>query len=99
MTDNTSPDQLNVLIMRWTTSIYDSLGTHLDMLATTFQSLGFSAIFFEFGDSIDLERFQKLVSENRIAFAVTMSGVAAEVGLANGTPLFDAAKIPVFSWN
>lgn len=99
MTNNTTPDQLNVLIMRWVTSSYDSLGTHLDMLATTFQSLGFNTIFLEFGDSIDLETFQKLVSENRIAFAVTMSGVAAEVGLADGTPLFDAAKIPVFSWN
>lgn len=87
-----------ILILRWTESAYDSLGGLLELFAQEFAALGFEVILFPTDDALWPERLIERLQAGDITFAITMSGIAAD--LANhGTLIWETADVPLFNWN
>lgn len=87
-----------VLILRWAGSAYDSLGGILDLVARELAGRGFDVTIFAAGEPDWPNRlWQMLQPPGGFAFALTMSGIGAELTAGN-RPIWEAARVPLFNW-
>jgi hypothetical protein len=87
-----------VLILRWAGSAYDSLGGLLELIARQLAALGFNAELFLADGEAWPNRLIQRSKQGDISFALTMSGIGAEMTI-DGTPIWEAAKVPLFNWS
>jgi hypothetical protein len=87
-----------VLILRWGASAYDSLGGLLELMADQFRAEGLDVAVFAADGPDWPNRLAKRVGEGGIAFALTMSGIASDLG-TDGKLIWETAKVPLFNWN
>jgi hypothetical protein len=87
-----------VLILRWSGSAYDSLGGLLELTAHEFAAQGLEVTMFS-ADSKDWpQRLVQLLKQGGISFALTMSGIGAEMAV-DGKLVWEVAKVPLFNWS
>ena len=87
-----------ILILRWPGSAYDSLGGLLELIAAEFVAQGHEIILFSADGQDWPNRLVDLLKAGDLAFALTMSGIGADMGV-NGTSVWEAAKVPLFNWS
>jgi hypothetical protein len=87
-----------ILILRWGASAYDSLGGLLELIAHELAAQGFHTVLFSADGEGWPKRLIQLLKEGDIAFALTMSGIGADMA-TNGTLVWEAVKVPLFNWN
>jgi hypothetical protein len=87
-----------VLILRWSGSAYDSLGGLLELTAHELAAQGLDVTIF-LADGKDWpQRLIELLRQGGISFALTMSGIGAELGV-DGKSVWEVAKVPLFNWS
>lgn len=87
-----------VLILRWAGSAYNSLGGLLDLMAPEFEAQGFDVTMFAAGGQDWPQRLVEVLRQGGISFALTMSGIGADLGV-DGKLIWEAAKVPLFNWS
>jgi hypothetical protein len=87
-----------VLILRWAGSAYDSLGGLLELMAQEFAALGLDVTLFAADGTEWPKRLVQTLGQGDIAFAVTLSGIGAELAI-DGKSVWETAKVPLFNWS
>jgi hypothetical protein len=87
-----------ILILRWAGSAYDSLGGLLELIARELAAQGSHVVLFAADGKEWPNRLIELLKAGDIAFALTMSGIGAEMTI-DGTMAWEAAKVPLFNWS
>ena len=87
-----------VLILRWAGSAYDSLGGILELTAREFAAMGIDVTMFAADGTEWPAQLMQLLSQGDIAFALTMSGIGADL-MVDGKSIWEAAKVPLFNWS
>ena len=88
-----------VLIVRWTGSAYDSLGGLLQLAGQELAAEGFQSDVVTVDEPGWPDRLTALLSGGGYAFALTMSGVGADITGQGGRLLWEASQVPLFNWN
>lgn len=88
-----------VLIIRWTESANNCLGDLLRLTGEELAREGFQVEAFAADGAGWPDRLAARLSRGGITFALTMSGIASDLMVAGGRPLWEAARIPLFNWN
>jgi hypothetical protein len=87
-----------VLILRWPGSAYDSLGGLLELTAHELAAQGLDVTMFSADGKDWPQRLIELLKQGGISFALTMSGIGAELGV-DGKLVWEVAKVPLFNWS
>ena len=87
-----------ILILRWSGSAYDSLGGLLELIAAEFAAQGHNVVLFSAEGQDWPNRLVELLKAGDVAFALTMSGIGADMAV-NGVSVWEAAKVPLFNWS
>ena len=94
----------SILVLRWTGSAHDFIGGILELAARELAAEGHEVLLFVAGeDAADGDkdwpaRLVRVLNQNAIAFALTMSGIGTDLRLG-GKSLWAEAKVPLFNWN
>lgn len=88
-----------ILIFQWAGSAYDSLRGLLQLAAAEIETEGLNVEYLTVEDQDCQKRLNELLTRNDIVCAIGMSGVGADLRLADGRLLWEAARIPFYNWN
>jgi hypothetical protein len=87
-----------ILILRWAGSAYDSLGGLAELVAQEFVAQGFDVTLFAADGPDWPQQLLRVLTDNSFSFALTLSGIGVDIS-ADGKPVWEAAKIPLFNWS
>ncbi len=88
-----------ILVLRWTGSAHDFTGGMLELAARELAADGHDVLLFVAEEAEDWPaRLVETLNQGGIAFALTMSGIGADLTL-NGESLWGKARVPLFNWN
>jgi hypothetical protein len=87
-----------VLILRWAGSAYDSLGGLLELTAHELAAQGLEVTMFSADGKDWPQRLIGLLKQGGVSFALTMSGIGAELSV-DGRLVWEVAKVPLFNWS
>ena len=88
-----------VLVLRWTGSAHDFTGGRLELAARDLAADGHDVLLFVAEEAEDWPaRLVETLNLGGIAFALTMSGIGADLTLG-GELLWARARVPLFNWN
>ncbi len=87
-----------VLILRWGASAYDSLGGLLELAGRELMAEGYAVDMIRIDQPDWPQQAHARGKPGPDDFALTMSGVGADIRTTDGKLLWDALKLPLFNW-
>ncbi len=87
-----------VLILRWSSSAYDSLGGLLELTGQELTAQAHEVVLFS-ADAEDWpQQLLAVLQQGGFSFALTMSGIGVDLML-DRKPMWEVVKVPLFNWN